>query len=614
MLATAEDLDMYDRQYLSSLTSKRIVGFVVSTFGEGDPTDNAVGFYDYLMNLQDATKANPTRKLLSNLHYFAFGLGSSKYQHYNRFVDVVDRTLAGAGAQRLGSVGKADETLRSDSNWRVWKEDILGRLGDSLNRKQIRPQQSVYEAEIELVEVPEKVGKLDAVDMELYNSQSKAGRGRVYAAPICQSRKLTGDVMQSSSFDITLPRTYLHVEFGQERGDTLFTYESGDHIAVWPINPYEEVQRLVRLFGWDKRKLHDVINIRPIATSDTQPTIHTPFSAATTREILLTNCLDICGPVSRETVSLLAHFSPNSTAKYTLENVIKNDDSWATESASNFWTIGRLMQFAEPKFTAVWPPDLFTLLVQSLPKLQPRYFSIASSPRISPHRIAITVGVVVEQIAGTQDRFYGLTTNYLNSLHRQFQNGSEDTTFTAIDRSDLPIATSEPSNVLIRIHASTFRLPFDICRPIIMVGAGSGIAPFRAFIQERASLATEGFTIGPMLLFFGCRSASEDFLYADEWADYKSKHTFLKIDCAFSRDGKQKVYVQDRLRLKSKEVRRLVTEQGAAFYICGSTKMASEVKDVLVENLIDFERDNENSMGYINQMKKDGLLQEDTWT
>jgi NADPH-ferrihemoprotein reductase len=147
-----------------------------------------------------------------------------------------------------------------------------------------------------------------------------------------------------------------------------------------------------------------------------------------------------------------------------------------------------------------------------------------------------------------------------------------------------------------------------------MVGAGSGIAPFRAFVQERAGVAVEDFTVGPMLLFFSCRSTSKDFLYADEWENCNRVHRFFNIDCAFSRDGERKVYVQDRLRERSREVRRLVVEQVAAFYICGSTKMAKDVKKVLIGSLTDSMWDKEKAIQYVNQMKKEHLFQEDTWT
>lgn len=157
------------------------------------------------------------------------------------------------------------------------------------------------------------------------------------------------------------------------------------------------------------------------------------------------------------------------------------------------------MQFANSGATMVWPSEYFTILVPSLLRLQLRYISIASSPKTSPHRIAITVGVMYGQIPETEERFYGLTTNYPNALHQQ--HGSENTALTTANRSNMPVLAPNTSKVLAHIRISTIRLSLDICKPIIMVGAGSGIAPFRAFVQERAGLAAEGFTVRPMLLF-----------------------------------------------------------------------------------------------------------------
>lgn len=106
--AMAADLDLFDFEQLASLTNGRFIGFVVATYGEGDPTDNAAGLYDYLQTIrEDATIQ------LSQLEYFCFGLGNSKYEAYNKFVDHVDQTLASAGARRIGSVGKADEAVLS---------------------------------------------------------------------------------------------------------------------------------------------------------------------------------------------------------------------------------------------------------------------------------------------------------------------------------------------------------------------------------------------------------------------------------------------------------------------------------------------------------------------
>lgn len=104
--AMAADLDLFDFEHLAELTKGRLIGFVVATYGEGDPTDNAAGLFDYLQALREDSIIQ-----LSQLEYFCFGLGNSKYEAYNKFVDHVDQTLTSAGARRIGSVGKADEAM-----------------------------------------------------------------------------------------------------------------------------------------------------------------------------------------------------------------------------------------------------------------------------------------------------------------------------------------------------------------------------------------------------------------------------------------------------------------------------------------------------------------------
>jgi sulfite reductase alpha subunit-like flavoprotein len=171
---------------------------------------------------------------------------------------------------------------------------------------------------------------------EFYKSQSTQARGQVYYAPICDTQELTKVGTQRGSLNGALSRTYLHIEFGKENTEDSFKYESGDHIAVWPVNPYQEVEKLIKLFGWDDRELHATINIRSTVTVDGEPTIQIPCPASTRREILLTNCLDICGPVSQESITHLAHFAPTDSTKRKLENLINDKGSWVSQSASNF--------------------------------------------------------------------------------------------------------------------------------------------------------------------------------------------------------------------------------------------------------------------------------------
>jgi NADPH-ferrihemoprotein reductase len=627
--AMAADLDDYDHQHLSSMPETKYVGFVVSTFGEGDPSDNAVELYEYLIELQRSGQK------LSNLRYFAFGLGNTKYQHFNKFVDEVDETLVKAGARRLGSVGKEDEALRSDDTWTAWKETILVELATALGQKIPLKQQDIYEADFEVVDRPSDPpgGKGQFVYMGEHNQGS--------ASAIKEARLLSRVVKGS-----TLPRDYLHIEFDIGTNPTALSYRSGDHVAVWPMNADEEVNRLARLFGWNDETLKVAVDIK--ARNDDDDSQGPPVPTPTTRAALLRYYLDVGGAVSRETAKLLSHFAPTARAKEYLQNILSVDNL-----TSQSLTFGRLMELAEPTPTT-WPINLFDLLIQHLPLLQPRYFSIASSPVVQSRRLAITVTVVVtepeKQNNPNQNQrptFYGLATNYLYSLYQtqklrkaalraKILPQNDDMNTIANDGQDLTrptFALSGPRGSLsggkafIQIRTSPFKLPDDPRRPILMMAAGSGIAPFRAFVQERAQVALAGRSnaeVGRMLLFFGCRSKDEDFLYEAEWNQIQEKlsagsqKSLFEIDCAFSRpspsENKEKEYVQDRVLSRRDDVLKFLLEDEACWYICGRIQLATGAKSAVKQILSESQGwTAERSESYIEELKRSGRLKEDVW-
>ena len=156
-----------------------------------------------------------------------------------------------------------------------------------------------------------------------------------------------------------------------------------------------------------------------------------------------------------------------------------------------------------------------------------------------------------------------------------------------------------------------------MAQPIIMVAAGTGIAPFRAFLQERARLSKMGREIGRTILFFGCRHEDQDFLYADElkqWANQPELN--FSIVTAFSRsgDGGRKVYVQNRVQEHADEVCNLITEKEASFYLCGSAAMARDVSKVVSEEIRQRENwSEEQAKVFMDKQKRIKRWQQDVW-
>lgn len=195
-------------------------------------------------------------------------------------------------------------------------------------------------------------------------------------------------------------------------------------------------------------------------------------------------------------------------------------------------------------------------LVENSSKLQPRAYSIASSLKAHPEKVELCVARVEEEVNG--QKVLGVCSNYLSER----------------------VPLNEP---LVRIFIHTndkFRLPEDSSKDIIMVGPGTGIAPFRAFIEERNILRKETKNVGRDWLFFGDQRKDYDFLYKEEFEIFE-KDFGLKLSTAFSRDQEYKIYVQDKMKENSDEIYSWM-KNGAYFYVCGDArKMAKDVDQAL---------------------------------
>lgn len=225
-------------------------------------------------------------------------------------------------------------------------------------------------------------------------------------------------------------------------------------------------------------------------------------------------------------------------------------------------------EFAEVKLSAQ------ALCAQFSPLL-PRFYSVASSQAVFPNEVHLTVALFTFHHG--QERRYGVGSHFLCHLAQ-------------VDRT-LIDAYVQP--------AKQFTLPSDDTLPIIMVGPGTGVAPFRAFIQERIHRGSKGLN----WLFFGERNQATDFLYEEEWGSFV-KEGHLKLDLAFSRDQEEKIYVQTRMYENANLLWQLL-EQGAIFYVCGDAKhMAKDVEAML--SMIVSEQgdlDKEEAKAYIKHLK-----------
>ncbi|KAL2208727.1 cytochrome P450 oxidoreductase [Sarocladium strictum] len=563
------DLEEYDFDNLDTIPNDKVVMFVLATYGEGEPTDNAVEFYEFITGEDVSFSEGDNNPPLSNLNFVAFGLGNNTYEHYNSMVRNVNKALEKLGAHRIGEAGEGDDGAGTmEEDFLAWKDPMWESLAKKMG---LEEREAVYEPIFGIVEREGLTPESPEVYLGEPNKMHLEGSARgpfnshnPYIAPIAESREI---------FSVK-DRNCLHLEVDISASN--LSYQTGDHIAVWPTNPGDEVDRFLEILGLtEKRK--QVISVKAL-----EPTAKVPFPTPTTFDAIVRYHLEICAPVSRQFVSTLAAFAPSEAAKAEMVRLGGDKDYFHDKTGAHFLNISRLL--AKVSNGAKWDQIPFSAFIEGITKLQPRYYSISSSSLVQPKKISITAVVENQQIPGRDAPFRGVATNYLFAL-KQKQNG---------DPSPEPFGQSYeihgPRNkydgihVPVHVRHSNFKLPSDPSRPIIMVGPGTGVAPFRGFIQERAKLAKEGANVGRTLLFFGCRKRSEDFLYEKEWEEYKEAmgDKFEMIN-AFSRETSKKVYVQHRLQEHAKEVGELLSQK-AFFYVCGdAAHMAREVNAVLAK-------------------------------
>ena len=498
------DLEDYDYDNIDNFPEDKVAMFVLATYGEGEPTDNAVDFYEFITN-EDIAFSNGAaveERPLSNLKFIAFGLGNNTYEHYNSMVRRVNAALIKLGALRIGEPGEGDDGAGTmEEDFLAWKEPMWTELSEKMG---LEEREAVYEPVFSVTEREDLDAEADEVYLGEPNKNHLEGKSKgpynshnPYIAPIAESREI---------FTVQ-DRNCLHMEIDVS-GSNL-SYQTGDHVAVWPTNAGKEVDRFLNVLGLSSKR-SVVISVKGLDS-----TARVPFPTPTTYDAAIRYHMEICGPVSRQFVSSLAPFAPNEAAKAEMTKLGTDREYFQGKVSSQYLNIAQVLESVDK--SDKWTNVPFSIMIEGINKIQPRYYSISSSSLVQKDKISITAVVEEIRVEGAEHVVKGVTTNYLLAL-KQKQHGDPHP-----DPHGLTYAITGPRNkydgihVPVHVRHSNFKLPSDPSKPIIMVGPGSGVAPFRGFVQERAAQAASGEKVGKTILFFGCRRAGEDFLYKDEW-------------------------------------------------------------------------------------------------
>lgn len=598
--ALAADLSDYDPETITLIPQTKFAIFIMSTFGEGDPSDNTAGFWDYIHKHGDIS--------LSNLRYMAFGLGNSNYKYYNKVIDVVAEALEKFGAKSLMPVGKADDAEGgTEEDFMAWRDDLFAVFRKDL---QFEEREIKYDPTLSVVEDE----SLEPID--LHHGEPVHPRDNAKAAAACSPIKAL-PIKSSYELFTSKDRNCIHMDLDISHESEIH-YKTGDHLAVWPTNPDVEVERLLAVLGLSSRRSI------PLSIKSLDAAVKVRVPTPTSAEALFRYYLEICAPVSRDTILSIAQFAPSPAAKLFLTTLGKDKTAYADFLTRTHLNLGRLLELAistsgDSSPAGAWSGLPLSYLLETLTPTQPRYYSISSSSVVSPRAPSITALVSTSPLPNAPGELvHGLTTNYLLALSQSLSTAPDA---PAPHPHGLTYALGGPANLLEggRLHAhvrkSKFKLPALGSCPLVMVAAGTGLAPFRAFVAERVRLLQMGRPVGEMLLFFGCRHPDEDYIYREEIEEaVRALDGKLKVVTAFSRlSGEKKVYVQDRVAECGDEVTRLI-EEGANFYVCGRASMAREVGFKVQDAVKRTKGMGETEVKeWSEALKRRGKWQEDVW-
>ncbi|KAJ3306497.1 hypothetical protein HDV03_005107 [Kappamyces sp. JEL0829] len=354
----------------------------------------------------------------------------------------------------------------------------------------------------------------------------------VYTVKITENIRLTPDAYERNVFHMELDITGTGIQ-----------YDIGTALGIYAKNDAARVAEFLARHGYDPKQV--VFIDRPDAEGGNKSEIRS-------LDQLFTQSLDIFGKPGKKFYQFLAEKATDDAEKERIAELLKTNESFDEYVEAYTPTYADLLdQFASVKLS----PEQ---LVRAIPAIKPRLYSISSSQRAHPNSIHLLI-VVVDWVAKDGVQRYGQATSYLVNSKI----------------GDLVTVTLKPS---------VMKLPPSLESPVIMSGLGTGMAPFRAFIQERMYWKKRGKKVGPMSLYFGSRNRANEYLYGEELEAYHAEGILTNLRLAFSRDQKEKIYIQNRIEQDVDELHKLIVEHGGSFYLCGPTWPVPDVTNALLKS------------------------------
>ena len=464
------------------------------------------------------------------------------------FLKVARPDLIGSATEKLASINANAELLT----------EAGADLEKALRQVEIPESWAEVEVDAEVPDLPRTINAssftgFDKADIEppsLLRDWKTVAKGLAFKEAYGTKTALRPD-LSTKTWEVTVqenrrltPLTYdrniFHIEF--DLGQSGLTYNIGEALGIHAENDVDEVNDFIRFYGLDPDEIVEV-------PSRENPTV---MDTRTVFQSLVQN-IDIFGKPPKRFYEALAEFASDENEKKELLTL--GGPEGATEfkrraevDTITFADILLEFQSAHPSFHDI---------VRIVSPMKRREYSIASSQVVNPSTVALMIVVVSWVDTKKRDRF-GQATRYLSKL---------------------PLG----AKVTVSVKPSVMKLPAKDTAPLIMAGLGTGLAPFRAFVQYRAMQKAQGKDIGAILLYMGSRHQREEYLYGEEWEAYRDAGVITLLGRAFSRDQPQKIYIQDRMRQTISDIIRAYIKEEGSFYLCGPTWPVPDVTEVLEE-------------------------------
>ncbi|XP_075272906.1 methionine synthase reductase isoform X1 [Opisthocomus hoazin] len=626
------EMDKYNLE-----TEKDPVVIVISTTGTGDPPDTARKF---VKKIQDTTLP-PDH--FAHLQYGLLGLGDSEYTFFCNGGKTVDQRLQELGAQHFYDTGLADDCVGLelvvdpwiDGLWLALKEVfLLQREKEGMSSHIDAVSSSVSAAphiahelnlssEVQNLKLEDEgVRSSDVLTQKLVNTSTVDSAGDTEPSLVRSVPPLS----QSALNIPALPPEYLEVQFQDTHGqnphlsslisegttfevpvtkavqltredaiktallleldiaDTVFDYQPGDAFFVICPNNANEVEELLHILGLsEKGEFFVCVKVKQgTKKKGAAHPQHIPIRS--TLKFILTWCLEIRAVPKKAFLRALVECTSDAGEKRRLQELCSRQgasDYTHFIRDSNICLLDLLHAFPSCK------PSL-NLLIEHLPKLQARSYSVSSSNLYQPGKLCFVFNIVEFSACPARPvSRKGVCTGWLAELVAPLLHPSEKTLDTKGGNS-----STEKISIFARPNNS-FHLPADPSVPFMMVGPGTGISPFIGFLQHRQKLREEhtDWEFGETWLFFGCRHQDRDYLFKDELRCFLENGTLTHLKVCFSRDSSTAEvappkYVQDVIRLCAKDVARVLLKERGYFFLCGDKKhMADGVSDAVVDIL-----------------------------